>query len=272
MDETGSGLPPGVALLWGLRDRSRRGGPKPGLSLDRIVAAAVELADTGGLAALSMSRLAEKLGFTTMSLYRYVTSKDELLLLAMNAAIGPPAAVDPDGDWRVELERWARANLAIFRAHPWMLQVPITGPPIMPNQLRYMDRGLAAMARTRLTEDEKASAILLLALYARDQAQLAVGLAEGERAAREAGVTIPSYGRLVGGLIDADGFPALSRAIEAGAFDDTEDDVEAEFDFGLQRVLDGIEALVGSRAPRPRTRPSREGRSGRPGAGRPDRP
>ena len=92
MTDTESGLPPAVEQLWGLRGPGRaRGGPKPALSLERIVAAAVELADAGGLAALSMSRLAEKLGFTTMSLYRYVASKDDLLVLVLDAALGPAA-------------------------------------------------------------------------------------------------------------------------------------------------------------------------------------
>ena len=97
MDETDSDLPASVELLWGLRDRSRRGGPKPTLSLDRIVSAAIELADAGGLAAVSMSRLADKLGFTTMSLYRYIASKEELLLLMVDASIGPLPQIDVSG-------------------------------------------------------------------------------------------------------------------------------------------------------------------------------
>src|SRR5215203_813827 len=102
MTDSGSGsspgVPPAVELLWGRRDKGRRGGPKPALSLDKIVTAAVALADEGGIAALSMSRLADKLGFTTMSLYRHVASKDDLLLLALDAAMGYPA-YESVGSW-----------------------------------------------------------------------------------------------------------------------------------------------------------------------------
>ena len=80
-----STLPPGLDLLWGLRESGRRG-PKPLLSIDAIVAAAVRLADAEGLEAVSMARVAKELGFTTMSLYRYVTNKDELLQLMWNAS------------------------------------------------------------------------------------------------------------------------------------------------------------------------------------------
>ena len=116
MSESGTHLPPAVELLWGLRDRGRRGGPKPALSLERIVAAAVELADEGGIAALSMGRLAEKLGFTTMSLYRYVASKDELLLLLLDAGIGEPPP-DPGGSWRDRAGAWCRDLTAVYRRH-----------------------------------------------------------------------------------------------------------------------------------------------------------
>src|SRR5918993_882053 len=177
MDDGGSALPPVVRLLWGLRDGGRRGGPKPVLSLDRIVAAAVELADTDGLAALSMARLAEKLGFTTMSLYRYVGSKAELLVLALDAAIGaPPAQADADGDWRSRAEGGARALVGFYRTHPWTLDLPISGLPAGPNQLLWFDRGLAALAGTTLAEQEKASSVLLLANFVRSQARLSADL------------------------------------------------------------------------------------------------
>ncbi len=78
-------LPPGLDLLWGRRGRGQRG-PKPGLTVDAIVAAAIAIADAEGLEAVSMAHVAEQLGFTTMSLYRHVTSKEELLQLMWNAS------------------------------------------------------------------------------------------------------------------------------------------------------------------------------------------
>src|SRR5262245_60943816 len=108
----GAGLPPGVQLLWGLREPGRRG-PKPSLTLDEIVAAAIEVADAEGLAAVSMARVAKQVGSSTMALYRYVANKDELLLLMSDIGIDDPpvlpdAARGPEG-WRKGLELWADA-------------------------------------------------------------------------------------------------------------------------------------------------------------------
>src|ERR1700750_3099854 len=87
----GQGLSPGIAAAWGVKTVTTKG-PKPGLSLERIVAAAVRMADAEGLDAVSMNRVAKELGTGAMSLYRYVESKQELLALMIDAAIGevPP--------------------------------------------------------------------------------------------------------------------------------------------------------------------------------------
>jgi AcrR family transcriptional regulator len=245
MTETESGLPPVIEQLWGMRAPARRGGPKPALSVERIVAAAVELADAGGLSALSMSRLAEKLGFTTMSLYRYVASKDDLLVLVLDAGIGSPAAV-PDGDWREQCAGWAAALRAGYQRHPWMQELPISGLPAGPNQLGWFERGLAALAPTRLEEGEKASSVLLLATYVRSQAQLMADLVKAGEAGQALG-----WATVVERLADPVRYPAVARVIAAGIFADDPSQPDQypddEFDFGLQRILDGIEALHRSR-------------------------
>src|SRR5215472_12355452 len=100
-------LPPRVALAWGLRGRGSRG-PKPGLSLERIVAAGIEVADADGLAAVSMARVAKQLGAGTMSLYRYVGGKGELVALMVDGAMaGPPDLGAPGETWSDGLRRWA---------------------------------------------------------------------------------------------------------------------------------------------------------------------
>src|SRR5690348_11362331 len=140
-----------------------------GLSEQRVVAAAIELADADGLEAVSMARVAERVRFTTMALYRHVAGKDELLRAMLDAGLGqPPAALDdPGADWRAALELWTRAVLDALLAHPWAINVPITGPPMSLTQLAWLDRGLRALAQTGgLTEDEKADIVLLLNGYA----------------------------------------------------------------------------------------------------------
>ena len=121
-----------LELLWGARKRPSRG-PKPGLSLDQIVRAAIELADGEGLSALSMQRVAGKLGFTTMSLYRYVPSKAELLDLMLDTVAGElPLVDDVPGGWRAKLEAAALADWALYHRHPWFLHVT----PVRPVMVR----------------------------------------------------------------------------------------------------------------------------------------
>lgn len=236
-------LPAGIEAAWG-RDPAPRRGPRPGLTLDRVVAAGVALAAREGIGAVSMSRVAQELGASTMGLYRYVGSKDELLTLMIDRAVreGAGAAVrPPDGPWRAGLEHLAHVYWRALRRHPWIVRVPITAPPITPNQLEWLEGGLGTLRETGLSEQEKLSVMLLLSGYVRNQATLAADLA---------GATdvMPSYGATVARLVDPERFPALLTAISSGALDDDDYDPEVEFAFGLARVLDGIERLVVERA------------------------
>jgi AcrR family transcriptional regulator len=247
-DNSGTGIPASIEAAWGLRERPTKG-PKRGLSLERIVDAAVSVAGSEGLGAVSMSRVAAELGASTMSLYRYVAAKDELLALMVDAAYGePPAERAPDEGWRAALSRWAWAELAGLRRHPWVLHVPIGGPPLAPNNIAWLEVGLRALRGTGLTEQEKMSTILLLTGFVRNWATLSTDLAE---AAQAAGSTVneamAGYGRMLAKLIDAERFPALSEVVAAGALDDEDEPDDAEFVFGLERILDGIEVLVRAR-------------------------
>jgi AcrR family transcriptional regulator len=250
-DDSGTGLPASIEAAWGLRARPNKG-PRPGLSLERIVEAAMGIAAADGLAAVSMGRVAADLGVSTMALYRYVAAKDELLALMVDAtAASVPAAPAPGESWRDGLSRWAWAELAIHRRHPWGLRIPISGPPATLNQVAWLERGLQCLRDTGLAEGEKLSVMLLLTGFVRNWAMLEADLAE---AAVASGAGEPAamsgYGRLLARLTDAERFPALHAVIEAGVFDEPDgpDDPDAEFVFGLERVLDGIEALVRARA------------------------
>ncbi len=250
-DHGGTSLPASIEAAWGVRERPARG-PRPALSLDRIVAAAVKVAAADGMGAVSMSRVAAELGVSTMSLYRYVSAKDELLALMVDAAYEPPPRPVPGEGWRRSLERWARAELAVYRRHRWVLRVPISGPPITPNQVAWLEWGLACLTGTGLREGEKLSAILLVTGYDRNQATLEADIATAMAAGVAGAQPMASYGRTLARLIDPERFPALHAAIAAGALDAPEgeieeDDMDSEFTFGLDRVLDGIEALIEKR-------------------------
>src|ERR1700685_2005466 len=154
-DDATPGLPPGLDLLWGRRAPARRG-PKPRLSGDGIVGAAVRIADAEGLEAVSMARVAKELGFTTMSLYRYVTSKDELLQLMWNASAQGAETLELKGtSWRERLRNWALVQREAHEQHPWITQMPMAAPPLAPNSLTFVERGLETLDDTGITDADK---------------------------------------------------------------------------------------------------------------------
>ena len=246
-------LPDTVAVAWGVRGRPHKG-PKPGLSLERIVAAAIKVADADGLAAVSMSRVATELGTAPMSLYRYVTAKDELLALMVDAAYGPPpsgplpAGPPADGNgWRAGLSRWAWAMREKIQQHPWVLRIPISGLPTLPNEVAWFEDGLCSLQDTGLEEDEKGSAILLVTGYVRNSASIDVDIAAAVLASGKApDEWMSSYARTITQLADPERFPALTKFIAAGVFDQA-DPPDDEFAFGLDRVLDGLGVLISAR-------------------------
>jgi AcrR family transcriptional regulator len=250
-------LPGSVAAAWGVRERPHKG-PKPGLSLGRIVEAAVRVADTEGLDAVSMGRVAAELGTAPMSLYRHVSAKEELLTLMVDAAWGPaPGGPEPDGQalggpepgegWRAGLARWAWALRVGARRHPWVVRIPLSGLPIMPNEVAWFENALACLAGTGLSEARKASVIVLLAGYVRNQARTGADI---EAAIRASGLTpsqwMASYPRMLAELADPARFPALTRFIAAGVFE-ADDGPDDEFIFGLDRILDGVAVLIEAR-------------------------
>jgi AcrR family transcriptional regulator len=246
-DEDASGLTAGMAAAWGARAPVTKG-PKPGLSLDQIVAAAIAIADAEGLSAVSMNRVASELGSSAMSLYRYVESKQELLTLMVDAALGTIPAGPPGEGWRAGLSRWAWATVAAMRAHPWAVQVPISGPPLGPQSVAWFEDALHTMRDTNLGEGEKASIVLMLAGYARNQVSTMGDVqAHFLDAAGTPHDAMRGYRDTLRALTDADRFPALHALLDAGVFDRA-DPPDDEFAFGLERILDGIEALIRTRA------------------------
>ncbi|WP_434041184.1 MULTISPECIES: TetR/AcrR family transcriptional regulator [Sorangium] len=237
-----------LELLWGVRKRPSRG-PKPGLSLDQIVRAAIDLADGEGLSALSMQRVAGKLGFTTMSLYRYVPSKAELLDLMLDTVAGELPLVDGvPGGWRAKLEAAALADWALYHRHPWFLHVTPVRPVMGPNGMAAYDAELRAVCGIGLTDREVIAAVHLVDGYVRGAARLSVDAAEAER---ETGVTDAQWwserAYFWDKLFDPGRLPTMAKLMCSGAFGE-HPFTEEVFLFGLQRVLEGIEALVRSRS------------------------
>jgi AcrR family transcriptional regulator len=222
----------------------RSGGPAPRdeLTRDRIVAAAIRIADAEGFTEVSMRRLAGDLGVATMSLYRHVSGKDELTLYMIDAVFGEHFLPDraPRG-WRARLELSARLLWRMFREHPWLAPaMSVTRPQPAPNGLRYTEWVLAAFEGTRLTMRDRLHVHLLLFTYLRG---LAMTLEPEAEAQRETGMTGNEWmdSGFGGAPIPAGELPMFGRLVDADTFDF---DLERLFEFGLARLLDGLTTYV----------------------------
>ncbi|KES07465.1 TetR family transcriptional regulator [Streptomyces toyocaensis] len=231
-------------LLWDTGPRPGRG-PKPGLTLERIVEAAVEVADRDGIGALSMRRIATELGTGTMSLYRYVPGKAELLDLMLDRVqrTTEDLAGLGDGGWRPALEALGRATLALYRRHPWLLEVNQSRPILGPGALDGMETVLSRIKPMGLSDPELLSAMIMIDGYVVGAARTQLYQEEAERTS---------------GLTDAQFWeaqrPALEKAMNSGRYpvlaglsEDTFGPGFDHFEFGLQRILDGLEVFVARR-------------------------
>ena len=255
-------LPPGLDLLWGRRERGRRG-PRPGLSADAIAAGAIRLADAEGLDAVTMAGVAAELRVTTMALYRYVANKDELLQLMWNAsALGAEDLVIEGDGWRARLRAWAAIQRDMLDRHPWITQMPMAAPPVGPNSMHFVERGLEAMDETGLPDVVKIRIIGLLASYALSEARMAADAMRAAKAAMAAagdpgpgqpepgadGTDYspgppPSFEALLRELVDERTYPRLYRLAWRPEPESPLTERE-EFLFGVDTILDGVQALI----------------------------
>jgi AcrR family transcriptional regulator len=241
--------PTALDLLWGTSDRPRRG-PRPSLSLERIVTEAISLADAEGLASLSMQHLAERLGCAKMALYRYVPGKSELVALMVDAALGdppePPAQATRTGQtpapgdqsWRAVLRLWATTIFARYRLHPWAIDATTGARPTGPHEMAWMETALAALAGTGLTGPERLDAVALLNGHVRSLVQVTpVGQHDLEaEMVRQIGAALAA---------NPDRYPQVLAAFSESP---TPAGRNNALDFGIDRILAGLAALIATRS------------------------
>ncbi len=247
---SGSGDPQrSIELLWGLQERGKRG-PKPRLTVERIVQEAIALADAEGLGALSMRRVADALKVAPMSLYTYVPSKAELIDVMLDRAYGElPRSEDVSGGWRARLERIARENWALYHRHPWMLHIAKSRPVMGPNLIARYDHELRAVDGIGLTDVEMDSVVSLVAGHVEGAARRSVEAAQAER---HTGMSDEqwwaAHAPLLEKVLDPQRYPTAARVgSAAGAEYGAATHPAHAFEFGLQRVLDGLEVFIQAR-------------------------
>jgi DNA-binding transcriptional regulator YhcF (GntR family) len=222
--------------------RRRSSSPEGALGVPAIVAAGIAVADAEGLAALSMRRVAAELGAAPMSLYRHVRDKDELVLQMMDTAISQVTLPEPPADWREGLEIAARALWTTFRRHPWLPSaMSLTRPQLLPGALDYAEWVLGVLTRGGWDPLTTFTTYLTVFVFVRGlamnlemeaEAEAVTGLTDDEWI----GTQEPALEALV-----ADGrHPVFASVLDGMDFDM---DLDALFEFGLQRLLAGFAAV-----------------------------
>lgn len=237
--------PAGPATPVARRPKRSRPAPEADLSRDRIVRAAMEIADTEGMAALSMRRVATDLEVATMSLYRHVHGKDDLIVFMIDEAIGHhPFPENPPDGWRARLELAARLQWTAFRRHRWLAPaMSLTRPQLAPNALAYAEWVLRALDGLGLDPSAMIHAHVMLFSYVRGLATSFEAEAEAER---DTGLTsdewMDAQEAALDGIAGSGSFATLRRIAKDSDFDL---DLDTLFEFGLMRMLDGLEAYIG---------------------------
>lgn len=239
--QTSDGQPGAGDFIWQRIERQGR----PALTHTQIAAAAVELADVGGLEALSMRRLAQQLGVATMGVYRYVRGRDELIELMADAVYADAviAAAGADASWRAAMERTAHGLRALFSQHPWLISFGVTSP-LTPNATKYTDRALALLADTGLDEDTKMAVLVTVRSYVVGVtgSQLALTTFLQQQDASGMNEVRERLAPRMNWLLESGKYPAFQRYIRGGI---RKDDADWQFQLGLDCILDGIATRLG---------------------------
>jgi AcrR family transcriptional regulator len=245
-----------MALLWRAPGARTGPGPKPGLSVDAIVAAAIAVADTDGrLAGLSMRAVAERLGVTAMALYTYVPGKDELVDLMYDGAHAElPARYDLGEGWRAAVTSWATDLVRCYVRHPWALQVSFARPVLGPNEQAVLEALARVLRQAGLPGAVARRVVSLLFYVVRGTAQT---VAESRLAAAAGGASEEAWWSGRAAALQqvapdfAQRFPDSVWLADAGTIhrrDDSTPYLEREameaFTIGLTVLLDGIEAAM----------------------------
>jgi AcrR family transcriptional regulator len=230
----------------GRASASQRSG-EPDLTGERVVRTAISIADAEGLGALSMRRVAAQLGVATMSLYRYVPGKDDLVLRMVDEALGDRTLPEspPDG-WRARLEVSARLQWALFQEHPWLAgALSMTRPQLLPNAVAHTEWALAALDGHGFGLEEMLQAAVTLFGYVRG---VAVNIEPEVEQRQHTGITDDEWmarqESVLADLVSTGRFPVFARMAETGV----DLDLGTLFEFGLARMLDGIGEWISDRA------------------------
>jgi AcrR family transcriptional regulator len=213
---------------------------------ERIVASAIRIADSEGIGAVSMRRIGIELDVPTMSLYRWIPSRDDLTLHMLDATVGTMTwPSPPPPGWRAQLEYAARGLWTTSVAHPWLGQImSMTRPQLAPNAMLFTEWSMRALAEVGVPPAQALEVSLALVGFS---VGIAIALENERQAERDTGITSDEWmatKEAAARAIFASGrYPVLA----AFADDDVGPELETVFETGLGIILDGVERLLARR-------------------------
>ena len=229
-----------------LEESAPRRGPRQRLTLDQVVDTAIELADESGLAAVSMRELAKRLGIGAMTLYTYVANRNDLVVLMVDQVIGLRPLPRMAGSLRDRLRLVAEVQLADGREHPWLLEVSGVRPWLGPGVGDRYEWQLSAVEGIGLDDVEMDQTVTLVVGFAAHVTRAEQALRSAER---ESGRTDLEWwednAEALGVYTAYREYPLAGRVGQAaGEAYQAGSDPGRELEFGLERIIDGIEAYI----------------------------
>jgi AcrR family transcriptional regulator len=240
---TGAGDPARtLQLLWRDTAAVPRHGPRQGLTIDQVIAAATALADADGLDAVTMRRVAARLGVVPMTLYTYVPGKAELLDLMLDSAYAQMPRTDTTGQpWRQRLAVIAAENRALFEAHPWAVAISTVRPPLGPGLIAKYEHELSALDGLGLGDVQMDDALTHLLAFVQAWARAAADARSNRKSGMDDEQWWAAYAPLLEEVLDPVAYPLAARVgTAAGTAHGAAYDPEHAYQFGLQVVLDGL--------------------------------
>jgi len=216
----------------------QRAQPRLPLSRDRVLRAAITLADTGGIASLTMRRLAQDLGVEAMSLYNHVANKDDILNRIIELVFSEVAVPSGDDDWKPAIRASAISAHGVFMRHPWAAGLMMSARGAQRSRIRWMEAVLGTLQQGGFSADLTHHAYHALDSHIIGFTLWLVSLPAVGEDLKDMAATFVQKTPL-------DDYPYLLEHIElhlAEPSDPSPDD-EGEFAFGLDLILDGIERL-----------------------------
>jgi len=201
-----------------------------GLNAYKITQAAIDIADSKGLDAVTIRSIAEQTGFSTMAVYRHITSRDELMLLLIERVLGQAPSFEATS-WQQNVKAWATKLRQRYASHSWVLALPIAGMPTMPNRISWVEQILRILAPTGLSLQARLDVALLLDGHVRQFASISTS-----KDTKKASVQDLEWLQEVA----SDAAPTLMLALQQGAMQSQKG---PDFTIGLNTIIAGIESL-----------------------------